>query len=139
MALLSSAEYPAIRAAIDVSLDSALLPDAVIALDLYVGAGQRDVLAIDPAAETRTGDDLLHAKTAAIMFTAARLIGSVPLITREQRDTHGYTRQEVDPAQRAADLRTLASAEIDAYLDPGDLASDRPTRFAVVSGRRGRW
>lgn len=139
MALLSEADYPAIRAAIDVSLDSALLPDSVIALDLYIGAGQRDVLAIDPDAETRTDDALLHAQTAAILFTAARLCGAVPQITLERFPDHEYRRQDVDANARASALRTLAEAELDAYLDPGDMVSDRPTRFALASGRRGKW
>jgi len=137
--LLSSDDYPAIRAAIDVSLDSALLPDTIIALDLYIGAGQRDVLAIDPLAETRMGDDLLHAQTAAILFTAARLCGAVPQITRERFPDHEYQRQDMDAEARAATLRTHASSELDAYLDPGDLVSDRPTRFTTAAGRRGRW
>lgn len=139
MALLSAAEYPAIRAAIDIALDSTTLPDSIIALDMYVGAGQRDVLLIDPLAESRTGNDLLHATTAAILFTAARLVGALPQIVKETFPDHSYERNKVDAAARAAELRALAGAELDAYLDPGDLASDRPTMFGVAHGYRGRW
>lgn len=137
--LLTSSDYPAIRAVIDVSLDSTSLPDAIIALDAYIGAGMRDVLALDPLAETRTGTELQHAQTAAILFTAARLVGALPQITRVAFADHSTQLQAVDPQARAAELRALASSELDAYLDPGDAASDRPTFFTVASGRRGRW
>lgn len=139
MALLTSDDYEAIRKAIDITLDSTTLPDATIGLDLYVGAGQRDVLAIDPIAETRTGDELQHAKTAAILFTAARLVGALPQITSEGRPDHSYNRAKVDPQARAAELRANASLELDAYLDPGDATSDRPTMFKAGRGYRGRW
>jgi len=137
--LLTSADYPSIRAAIETTLDSATLPDAIIALDLYVGAGMRDVLLIDPLAESRTGTALLHAQTAAILFTASRLVGALPQITLERFPDHEYRRREVDPQIQADTLRTRAEAELDAYLDVGDLFSTRPTRFTVATGRRGHW
>lgn len=137
-ALLTSADYPAVRAAIDVTLDSTALPDAIIALDLYSGAGVRDVLAIDPDAESRTGTDLQHAQTAAVLFTAARLIGALPQITRERELEYQVDFQRVSAATRAAELRALAAEELEAYLDT-TVAVERPTFFGVASGRRGRW
>jgi hypothetical protein len=137
--LLTSADYPAIRAMIEIGLDATTLPDTIIALDAYIGAGMRDVLAIDAFAETREGTDLLHATTAAILFTAARLIGALPQIVKETFPDHSYERNRVDASARAAELRGQASAELDAYLDPGDTASDRPTFFTVARGYRGRW
>jgi hypothetical protein len=139
VALLSSSDYGAIRAAIDIALDSTTLPDAIIALDLYVGAGQRDVLSLDPLAESRSGTDVQHAKTAAILFTAARIVGALPQIVREKELEYEYQRAAVDAIKRAAELRALAEAEIDAYLDPSQADTGRPTVFAVASGRRGRW
>lgn len=139
MPLLSSSDYPAIRAAIDIRLNSTLLPDSIIALDLYIGAGMRDVLAVDSVAESRTGTELQHAKTAAILFTAARLIGALPKVTGEDFGNYGYKLQATDWAVRAGELRSQASAELDAYLDAGDAASDRPTVFSVAPGYRGRW
>jgi hypothetical protein len=137
--LLTSANYPAIRAAIDITLDTTSLPDAIIALDTFIGAGMRDVLLLDPLAESRAGTDLQHAQTAAILFTAARLVPALPQIVKEAFPDHSYERSRVDSAARAAELRQLAAAEIDAYLDPSNAVSERPTRFAVASGRRGRW
>lgn len=137
--LLTSSDYPAIRAMIDISLDSTTLPDAIIALDAYIGAGMRDVLLIDPLAETRTGNELQHARTAAIQFTAARLVGAVLQVFKEARADHSYERPKIDAEARAAELRAMASSELDAYLDAGDATSDKPTFFTVASGRRGRW
>ena len=139
MPLLSTGDYPSIRAAIDVSLDSTMLPDSIIVLDMYAGSGVRDVLRLDPLAASRTGDALQHAQTAAILFVAARLLGALPQITLERFPDHEYRREAVDLGARAAELRNRAEVEIDAYLDPGDVTSDRPTKFAVASGRRGRW
>lgn len=139
MALFTPADYPAVRAAIDVLLDSATLPDSVIVLDMYAGAGVRDVLLLDSLAASRTGADLLHAQTSAILFVAARLVGAIPQLTREAFGNHSYERKAFDASARAAELRRQAATEIDVYLDPGDVTSDRPTRFAVASGRRGRW
>lgn len=139
MALLTSADYPSIRAAIDITLDSTAVPDSIIALDLYSGAGMRDVLLIDPDAETRTEDELLHAQTAAVLFTAARLVRALPQVFKETFPDHSYERNKWDAASLAAALVAAAGAELDAYLEPGTTTSDRPTFFAVAHGRRGRW
>lgn len=139
MPLLTAADYPAIRAMIEIGLDATTLPDAIIALDAYIGAGMRDVLAIDPTAETQPEPNLQHAKTAAILFTAARLVGALVQVIKETRADHSYERNRVDASARAAELRAQAGAELDAYLDPGDTASDRPTFFTVAHGYRGRW
>lgn len=138
-ALLTSAGYPSVRAAIETTLNSTTLPDSIIALDLYSGAGVRDVLLLDPVAESRSGAELLHAQTAAVLFTAARLIGSLAQIVKESFPDHSYERNRVDTSARAAELRALATAELDSYLDVGDVVSTRPTRFTVATGRRGRW
>jgi hypothetical protein len=137
--ILSTSDYPAIRAAIDVSLSDLSLPDSVIVLDMYAGAGVRDVLRVDPLAASRTGDALAHANTAAIMFTAARLAGVVPQIVKEAFPDHSYERKAYDPLELAGQLRASAGAELDAYLEPGALEQDRPTMFAVARANRGRW
>lgn len=137
--LLTSADYPAIRAMIDISLDSTTLPDAIIALDAYIGAGMRDVLLLDPLAESRTGTELQHARTAAIQFTAARIAPAIPRLQGETFGDYRYQLQPVDWEARASALRAAAGAELDAYLDTGDLTSDMPTMFGVAHGSRGRW
>jgi hypothetical protein len=141
MAILTSTEYPAIRAAIDITLTTDDLPDSIIALPIYAAAADQDVLARDPLAESRTGAALQHVKNAATYFCAARLILALPQFTQEREGEQQYTRQSVNVADRAAELRGLAAAELDAVLDPdpGDVVAQRPTFFGRLAGGRGRW
>ncbi len=142
MALLSASNYPDIRAAIDTSLDSTTLPDATIALAVYVGSAELWVKERDPSAESRTGDDLQHAKNAAMYMTAALLVPAVPQLTAERYLDEGYeyTRQKIDWDKLAAELRSRAEAELAAYLDASTdtQVRYRPTMFTLASGRRGR-
>ena len=137
--LLPAENYAAVRAALDITLDSAALPDAIIALDIYAASAVRDVLAVDPIAADRAGDELLHAQAAAVYFCAARLIGALPQITRDEEPGNTIVRQAYDAAERAAALRGLASAELDAYLATDPTIADVPPMFGVASGRRGLW
>lgn len=139
MPLLTSTDYPSIRAAIDISLTATDLPDATIALDIFIGAAMREVLSRDPEAESRTGDDLARVKAAAVYLTAARLIVTLPQILRETDLDTTYQRQAVDVAARAAELRALAEAELNEVLEPDDATADRPTMFDTAHGYRGRW
>lgn len=137
MAILTSALYPAVRAAIDLELDSTALPDATIALAIYAGAADQDVLARDPLAETRTGSDLIHVQNAAVYSCAARLIIALPQVTSEETpDGHRYQVRAWEPAARAAALRALAAAELDAVVT-ADASADRPPFFTRASGTRG--
>jgi hypothetical protein len=138
MALITAAVYSDIRAAIDISLDDTVLPDSIIALDLYAGAAEREVLSRDADALTRTGADLARVTTAAVLFAAARLAPAIPNITAEESDDVRYTRQAVDWAKRAADLRALAEIELQAVLAPSATTPSRPTMFARAMGGRGR-
>jgi len=139
MTLLSSTDYPSVRAAIDTSLDSAVLPDALIARDVFVGAAELDVLARDPLAASRTGTDATRITLAAIYLTAARLCPAVPnIIEEEDTGQHRYRRQATDWTKRAAELRGMADAEIQAILAPTATTPGRPTMFVAASGRRGR-
>ncbi len=135
---LTSVHYPAIRAAIDVTLTAELVPDAVIALDVYVGAATRAVQARDPLWATRTGDDAIRLTTAAILLTAAALAPAVPQIVSERWGDQTYQRQPADMHALAAALRARADAALATVLAPSDAASDRPTMFTLASGRRGR-
>ena len=72
-ALLTATHYPAIRAALEVTLTSKELPDAVIALDIYLAAAIAEVLARDPLAESRTGAALTHVTNAGVLICAAQL------------------------------------------------------------------
>ena len=70
---LTSTEYPSIRAVLDVSLDSTVLPDATIALDVFQGAAEADVERQDPSWASRTGAEATAIQQAAIYYTAARI------------------------------------------------------------------
>lgn len=135
MALLTPADYPAIRAALDVSLTPAVLPDAVIEMPIFLGAAEMEVAARDPAAGTREGDALQRLKNAVIYFAAANLAPVVPIYLRERLLSYEYQRPAVDWNARAADLRAQAEAELVAVL--GSQTVERPTFFALASGRRG--
>jgi hypothetical protein len=137
--LLTSAAYPSVRAAIDITLGASDLPDSVIALPINLNAADLELKARDPNWASRTGDALISLTNAAIYLTAARLAPAMPQLLSETFGDYRYQLQAVDWAARAAALRALAEAALDMVLDPGDATSDRPTRFAVASGRRGRW
>lgn len=112
--LLPMANYPAVRAALDLGLSTHDLPDATIELPIYKGAAERDVKAIDPDAESRTGDELEKAQNAAIYFCAARLAPSVVRLTSlsvQTRDV-SYQKQTFDPEEKAAELIRRAKEEM---------------------------
>jgi hypothetical protein len=136
MPLLTSANIPSIRWRLDASLDEATLPDAVV-VD-QVPAAERLVLARDPLAATRTGDDLARVQEAAILFCAALLAPSVPRLTREETDGYRYQADVATWEELAATLRARAEAEIAAVLGPAKVSSRRPTFFARAPGYRGR-
>lgn len=138
MSLLHISDFPAIRAALDVSLKALALPDAVIALPIYQGAAEAEVLARDPLAESRTGAALQHVVNAAICLAAAYIAPAMPALTAEQIGQYRYQR-EVDWPARAAELRARADAELAAVLTPSTaLRPAPPSMFAVASGRRGQ-
>lgn len=139
--LLTSTDYPTIRAAIDLSLDSTSksLPDATIALPIYLDAADLELKTRDPLWATRTGDALVQLKNAAIYLTASRIAPTIPRLVGEDFGNYAYKLQSVDWEARAAALRALAEEALNAILDPGDATSDRPTFFATARGYRGRW
>ena len=139
MTILDASDYPAIRAAIDLSLDSTALPDDVIALPIYLLAADLEVKARDPLWATRADDELALLTNAAIYLTAARIAPAIPRLQGETFGDYRYQLQAVDWEARAAWLRNQAAEALDTYLAVGDTTIDRPTRFAVARGCRGRW
>ena len=139
MAILSSADYPAIRAALDVSLTAQQLPDATIAQDIFEGAAEADVIKRVPTAESLTGNDLARVKRAAVWLTAAYLAPSVVRLTSLSVQTRdlSYSRQTFDPDEKAAELRARAEREFGMLLAPAAVTPSRPTMFTTVGGRRG--
>ena len=140
MAILTSLDYPAVRAALDVNLNAQSLPDATITQDIFLGAAESDVLRRVPEAESLTGDDLARVKRAAVWLAAAYLAHSVVRITSMSVQTRdlSYSRQTFDPDEKAAELRARAEREFGMLLAPTAVTPGRPTMFTLAAGRRGR-
>ncbi len=135
MSLLNNNHYPAVRAALDTSLSESKLPDSVISLSIYAPAAELDVLARDPDAEGRTGDELERVTNAAIYFCAARLAPALPQLLATSDEHNEWRWQARDWQARARELRQLADENLNAVLEGGEVV--RPAVFAVASGRRG--
>ena len=140
MTILSSSDYPAIRAALDVGLNAQQLPDATIAQDIFLGAAEADLLRRVPTAASMAGEDLARVKRALVWLTAAFLAHSVIRITSMSIQTRdlSYSRQTFDPDEKAAELRARAEAEFSMLLTPTEVAPARPTMFTLANGYRGR-
>lgn len=137
--IVQTSDYGAVRAAIDTSLDSTALPDATIALPIFLDAADLEIKRRDPSWASRTADEATHLKNAAIYLTAALLAPAVPSLSGETFGDYRYQLQTKDWTARSADLRQLMEQELNAYLETTTPTPDRPTMFAVASGRRGRW
>lgn len=139
--LITSDDYPAVRAALDVSLSESELPDGVISQRIYAGAARDEVLQRVPTAESETDVDTIERlKRAVIYLTAARLAPAVVRITSISITSgdRSYSRQTFDPTARAAELRAMAEQELSEVEEPDDATPARPPMFALVSGQRGR-
>jgi len=136
VAILDSTFNPAIRMALHSSLTTEALPDAMIALNIYLGAAEAEILRRDPDAASRTGTELIVVQNAAVLMTAALLAPAVELMQSEYIPGGGYRyqRPEVNWKERAALLRQRAESELTTLLSPSSPSlSARPTLFAVAS------
>lgn len=133
VSLFSNSDYPQVRAAIGLDIDSTVLPDETIALGIFKEAAQAEVLLRYPAATQAS----MSARRAAILLTAARIAPRIPWLVRERRLDYDYQRQEVDWVKLGADLRQQAEVELAALTDAGSYTAIRPTVFAAAAGRRG--
>ncbi len=137
--ILTSAEYPWIRSAIDINLDEVSLPDATIELPIFLTAAETEVTdqLTTPYASLDAGDQL-RVKLAIAYITAALLVVSLPQFKSERSvDGQTYERTVVDPMLLANILRGRASSELAQIVNAGVLAA-APVFFTVASGRRGR-
>jgi hypothetical protein len=137
MAILTSADYPAIRSAIDVSLTARQISDAIIEYPIFLDAAEAKVISRDPLALSRTGTDAMHIKNATIYYTAFFLIPSVPDIVRQSVGDYDYMRDPRDLEARGAQLLARAEAELAMVLTPTTTQLPRTKHFQTVAGRRG--
>jgi len=134
MAILTSADYPAIRAALDVGLSDGQLSDATIGQDIFVGAAEAELLRRVPDAASMVGEDLKRVKRALVWLTAALLAHSVVRITSLSVQTRdlSYSRQTFDPDEKAAELRARAETEIAALVASETTEATMPTMFTLA-------
>ena len=139
MAILVSANYPDVRAALDTHLSASDLPDDTIALIIYALAADQDVLNLDPDAESRTGEDANRVLRAAIFFCAARLAPAVIKLTSLSITTRdmSYQKKAFDPDERSAELRGMATDLINEIIEPTQTSPSRPVTFSRAPGIRG--
>lgn len=135
--ILSTSSWPAVRAALDVSLNDRQLPDATIGLDIYSGRAVREITARVENATTLTGSDELKVIAAAVFLTAANIAPAMPSIMRAESQHLAVQRKEVDWSKRAAELRQAAEEELADLLEPDTAVAYRPTMMARARGRRG--
>ncbi len=136
MPILGVADYPAIRAAIDLGLTQAELPDAVIEMPQHRPLAEARIVERDPEAESRQGLAGQRIRAAAILLTAAAIAPSVRQYVSKQVEGQGYRLAERDYDKHAAHLRGLAWREVSAAR--GDGVDDPPFVFAVAPGVRAR-
>jgi hypothetical protein len=138
-AILTTAEYPEIRAVISLDVDQKALPNDVIALDPYQGEAERWAVRLDPQAATRTGATLRQLKTAIVFKIASFVVKAMPQLIEENfKVGEGFKRQSVDVDARAEDLAQRAADAMAAYLSPTPATKSIPTLFTTAPGRRGR-
>lgn len=134
--LTPATDYPAIRGALDMTLDENGLPDSLIASSIYEGAAEAEVLRRDPLAAGRTGAELVLIKAAIILLTAALLAPIIPPIEGANTNQAVYGRRDKEVASQVASLRARADEAINAVLYPSTAVL--PTIFTVGEGTRGR-
>jgi hypothetical protein len=118
-----------------------LIDQPSIMLPIYAAAAEADVVQRDAALATRTGDDLEHARRAAIYFCAARLAPAVPDIVQQTFFDYRYTKAARDIAADVDRLTGLAESELAAMTGyGGDLTAIYPvSHFGVAKATRGQW
>lgn len=135
MPLLDSTHYPAIRKAIKSSVTVAECPDDLIAQDNYLWAALTWVESRVEDVDSLTGDDLKHARLAAINYCAHKLaLVVVPVKSESNAAGSSYSQDTVGPSQRSRQLLADAEAEL-AFLTEEDEISNPPPRSGSVTNR----
>lgn len=136
---LTPAEFPGVRAALDITLAAGNLPDAIIALPQYKGEAEFWVLGADPLAATYLpgSEAYERARVAAIYACAALLVPALPILTAETwGEVYRYTRKEFDPIKLQDALWQRARSTLAATGDAGggqaDAAARAPARFVFT-------
>jgi hypothetical protein len=141
MSILTVEHFDQVRAAVDISLidpeidadEDQILPDSIIAMDIYQGLAELAVEERDPDFASRTGSDLLRVRNAAVYFTASLLVPAIPFLTREVFGDYSYTRKDFDLDAHARKLWSRGEGMIAAVTGTDQM----PPFFDVACGYRG--
>lgn len=138
MPLITTVEYPAIRAALDTSFSADELPDSLIELDQFVGRAEREVVRRYPTALSEADDDVLvHLRLAVINFAASFIAPSLPDYTERRTDDRWVQERARDWLTVADRLYGLAVGEIE--LAEGEESDEQPVPiFFTAIAPRGR-
>lgn len=142
MDILTTADYPSVRALIDVSLTATALPDTTIEMAPFAPAAEDELKQRDPDWAAHLADTTVAGRLvrAAIYLTAARLLPALPTLKSESTpDGQSYHRATVEVEDRVAELRDLAAGEIAVLVAADDATTTfAPTFFTAACGKRGR-
>lgn len=135
MAILTSADFPEVRAALHMSITTDHLPDATIALPIYQTRAENEIVRRDPEAESRTGDEAEKVRQATVLLLAALIAPAMEMLTSETIPGGGYRYQkpEVDWKTKAQLLRESADSILSVLLDTDPDTPSLPTIFGRLS------
>lgn len=136
MPYATTADYPAVRAALDVTLTDARLPDSVIAAAPFHPAAEAEVARrLGDLAVSAQGSE--GARRAVILLTAVRLLPSLPNVTRRVLGDTAIQYAAPVVTERRAALFRAASDELAALrVTLGDETARTPLVFALAPGGR---
>lgn len=135
MAILTSIDFPEVRAVLHMSITTDHLPDATIALPVYQTRAENEVLRRDPVAAGRTGDEAEKVRQATILLLASLIAPAMEMLTSETIPGGGYRYQkpEVDWKTKAQLLRESADSIFSVLLDTDPDTPHLPTLFGRVT------
>lgn len=141
MSLITSADFPAIRALLDATMDATILPDAVIDYPPYHPRAEAVILRKDPIALTRTDPaQVATLKLAAIYLTASYLMMVMPTLTpkRYQLGQLIIDLKLDEWKERSRNMQSLYAEQMSLLLT-GDDQAYRARQFTTAqSGRAPR-
>ena len=136
--ILTSAHYQGVRVLIDIHLTDAHLPDAVIAEQPYAPAAEREVRALVPDADMKTGDDADKVLLAMMYHCAAKIIMAAPQQLSNSLLQVSETYQAIDWEKKREYLLGEAHAVID-ELTPADTATGHGRDVPFTSVGKKPW
>ena len=133
-------DYDAIRALLDLGAvgvsgedPAQIVTDAVIEMIIYGGRAETYIKQRDPQWATRTDDELVYLRQAAIYLTAYYLSPAIPVLLKENFGDYSYTRSDKNMVGLRARFKSASEEALGWLLGPPDGFPN----FITVPGRRG--